>query len=89
MNLEELRKGNCLTAAHESNNPIVTIKSFKEFGIISENNLFVPFECLLPIPVELLKNNLKYPKWIKFVHELQNWHYWNNNKQDLKIKFAF
>jgi hypothetical protein len=32
-----------------------------------------------------LPSNLTYPKWIKYLHELQNWYYWNNEKKELRI----
>ena len=37
-------------------------------------------EWLLKLP-----SNLIYPKWIKYLHELQNWYYWNNEKKELRI----
>jgi len=30
-------------------------------------------------------NKTAFPDWIKYVHEAQNWYYWNNNKTELKI----
>jgi hypothetical protein len=44
-----------------------------------------------PIPLNeewLLKMGFeeKYPEWIKFVHELQNWYYYNHNKKELEVK---
>lgn len=38
-------------------------------------------EWLLKLP-----SNLTYPKWIKYLHELQNWYYWNNEKKELELK---
>lgn len=32
------------------------------------------------------KNKTAFPDWIEYVHEAQNWYYWNNNKEELKIK---
>lgn len=37
-------------------------------------------EWLLKLP-----KNIKFPEWIKSLHELQNWYYWNNNKKELPI----
>lgn len=34
------------------------------------------------------KNIKVYAKYIKYVHELQNWHYWWNNKTEIKIDFG-
>ena len=31
------------------------------------------------------KNKSTFPDWIKYVHEAQNWYYWNNNKTELNI----
>lgn len=30
--------------------------------------------------------NINYPKWIKYLHELQNWYYWTHHKNKLRIK---
>ena len=30
-----------------------------------------------------LPKGFEYPDWIKFVHDLQNWYYYNNNKIEL------
>ena len=55
---------------------------------------FHPFtediDYLIPIPLTeewLLKlpKKLIYPNWIKYLHELQNWYYWNNEKKELHI----
>lgn len=48
-------------------------------------------EKLEPIPLTedwLVKcpNDFIYPNWIKFVHDLQNWYYYNNNKKELVLK---
>ena len=58
-----------------------------EDDIITRELPYAAFEDLDPIPVsEWIKNmdkKIKYPDHIKFVHELQNWYYWNNNKTEL------
>jgi hypothetical protein len=38
-------------------------------------------EWLIKLPIDLI-----YPIWIKYLHELQNWYYWNNEKKELTIK---
>jgi len=45
-------------------------------------------DSLHPVPLNgvwknLLNVTFEYPSWIKSVHELQNWYYWNNEKRDL------
>ena len=44
------------------------------------------------LPIELteewmlrLPKGLEYPKWIKYLHDLQNWFYLNNEKKELHI----
>lgn len=37
-------------------------------------------EILLKCPKDLV-----YPEWIKYLHDLQNWYYYNNNKKELHI----
>ena len=50
---------------------------------------YASFEELMPIPLAdaSLKfgKEIKYPKWIKYLHELQNWYYWENGKKELEI----
>lgn len=48
------------------------------------------FEELMPVPLndailERIDEKFKYPKWIMYVHELQNWYYWNYEKKELQI----
>jgi hypothetical protein len=31
-------------------------------------------------------NGILIPFWIKSIHELQNWYYWNNNKKELEFE---
>lgn len=54
------------------------LRCFEQYEDNSEYKL-IPLtkEWLLKLP-----NSLKYPNWIKYVHELQNWYYWNNNKKE-------
>ncbi len=44
----------------------------------------------MPIPVsdiwlEKISKKIPSPKWIKYLHELQNWYYWENEKRELEI----
>jgi hypothetical protein len=48
------------------------------------------FEELEPIAVtgnflKRIDEKINYPKWIRYLHELQNWYYWNNGKKELEI----
>lgn len=36
--------------------------------------------------LDKLPGGLEYPKWIKYVHDLQNWYYYNNQKQEIVFK---
>jgi len=61
-------------------------KQFKTTPDIND----VDINDVIPIPLTeewLLKlpKGLEYPDWIKSVHELQNWYYWNNNKKELEF----
>ncbi|MDQ6756976.1 MAG: hypothetical protein M3004_08570 [Bacteroidota bacterium] len=61
-----------------------------EDDMITKETPFASYEELEPIPIteDILKKmskKIKYPKWIKYVHELQNWFYWNNNKKEIEI----
>lgn len=51
---------------------------------------YASFEELQPIPLietSLMELNKKidHPKWIQYLHELQNWYYWENDKKELEI----
>ena len=51
---------------------------------------FASYDDLEPIPIseDLIKKidkKIKIPKEINFVHELQNWYYWNHNKTELQL----
>jgi hypothetical protein len=37
--------------------------------------------------IEKFPKGLKLPKWIRYVHQAQNWHYWNNQQKELDIKY--
>ncbi len=61
---------------------------FEDDLITTKEIPFTSYEELEPIPLteSLLKDfkKMKYPAWIKHVHELQNWYYWNNGKKELE-----
>lgn len=49
MKPEELRLGNLITVAHESNIPVIKINSFYESGIVEKYGKSHKFSLLLPI----------------------------------------
>lgn len=60
-----------------------------EDDIITTEIPYAAYEDFEPIPItaewlKRLNEKISYPKWIQFVHELQNWYYWENNKTDLQ-----
>ena len=61
-----------------------------EDDVITKEIPYASFEELIPIPLtetslKKLNKKIKYPKWIQYVHELQNWYYWDNEKKELEI----
>jgi hypothetical protein len=73
----------------EKTNDCYDITFFNPDGVDFDGYDFT-FNELKPIPLTedwLLKlpKDLVYPDWIEFVHDLQNWYYWNNNKKELII----
>jgi len=61
-----------------------------EGDMITKEIPFASFEELMPIPVsdiwlEKISKKIPSPKWIKYLHELQNWYYWENEKRELEI----
>lgn len=42
-------------------------------------------EIWAQLPDDLPLNEV--PSWIEFVHELQNWYYWNKGKKELVLNF--
>jgi hypothetical protein len=61
-----------------------------EDDMITKEVTYASFEELLPIPLteEILKKTgvkIKYPGWLKSLHELQNWYYWENGKKDMEM----
>ena len=81
MDIKELRIGNHVYYGHGK--CIVESGDFETFknGKVALNEIPLTEEWLLKLP-----KGLKYPNWIKYLHELQNWYYWNNNKKDLVFK---
>jgi hypothetical protein len=48
----------------------------------------VSYDFLQPILLNkewrtVLNVNFEYPSYIKYVHELQNWYFWNNKKKEI------
>ena len=61
-----------------------------EDDVITNEIPYASFEELVPIPLtdpSLTKpdKKIKYPGWIQYLHELQNWYYWENEKRELEI----
>ena len=57
---------------------------------VTKETHYASYEDLIPIPLtEIIAGSLdkkiKYPGWIQYLHELQNWHYWNSGKKELNI----
>jgi hypothetical protein len=61
-----------------------------EDDVVTKEILYASFEELAPISLagDSLKfdKEIKYPKWIQYLHELQNWYYWENQKKELEIE---
>ena len=59
-----------------------------EDDLITKENSYASFDELVAIPLKddsvKLNSKIKYPKWIQYLHELQNWYYWENNKKELE-----
>jgi hypothetical protein len=60
-----------------------------EDDVMTKEIPYARYEDLEPIPLSELffkqGKKIKYPDWIRYIHELQNWYYWNNNKTELEI----
>lgn len=61
-----------------------------EDDLIAKELPYAPFEQLIPIPLTDLPEkdpgkNIKYPGWIKYLHELQNWYYWEHEKKEIDM----
>ncbi len=92
MEEKELRIGNWVNTI----DGITKVDDVLEFGINMNHDCWqYDLDKCKPIPLtvewcERMKNNANkspFPDWIKYVHEAQNWYYWNNNKTELKIDF--
>lgn len=62
-----------------------------EDDLLTKETPYEPLEEINPIPLteewlQKFPSELKYPTWIKYVHELQNWYFWNHDKHELPIK---
>ena len=79
---------------HLNEYDVLDAEYFDEF-VDYKNGVAAPKD-LVPIPLteqwlnrmEDNSNKAPFPDWIKYVHEAQNWYYWNNNKTELEIKDA-
>ena len=85
----ELRIGNLIN----DNAEVVGIVNGTVYVKPSERSIITSYRYsqLKPIPLteewlKKLPKNLKLPKWIKYVHQAQNWYYWNNKQKELEIK---
>lgn len=86
LKINELRIGNYFLSTKEADKPYVITKAsgsiidYCECKYIYFKPIPLTEEWLLKLP-----NKLIYPEWIKYLHELQNWYYWNNEKKELHI----
>lgn len=86
MKITELRHGNLVYKTRPDGKEIIEVENiYKHFinglGISAIEPIPLTEEWLLRLPNELI-----YPEWIKYLHELQNWYYWNNEKKELTLK---
>ncbi len=97
MKVRELRIGNIIEYSISVSEPMVKnviVEKIVDAEVISNLYHLGDVDIYKPIPLteEWLvrmgdnKNKAPFPDWIKYVHEAQNWYYWNNNKQELTIK---
>jgi hypothetical protein len=61
-----------------------------EDDVVTTDMPYASFNELVPIPLteDIIKSispTIKYPKWIQYLHELQNWYYWENEKKELEL----
>jgi hypothetical protein len=62
------------------------VEPFEDDIITTQEIPFISYEELEPIPLSdsAYKDlKIKYPDWIQFVHELQNWYFWEHGKKEL------
>lgn len=65
------------------------VESFED-DIITKEILYASYEDFEPVSLtnewtNRLNKKIKYPEWIQYVHELQNWYYWNNERKELEL----
>ena len=92
MEAKELRIGNYILSGENNVFSILRVEYFDNDFVffIGENTGDLLSECK-PTPLtegwlDKLPNDLVYPEWIEFVHDLQNWYYYKNQKKELKLK---
>lgn len=61
-----------------------------EDDLVTTEIPYATFEELEPIPLtdnflEKLNKKIIHPGWVQYVHELQNWYFWSNEKKELEI----
>lgn len=86
--MKEYRLGNHVRTTLLSKGTVCKIAELGE-NFCCECERGVRYGDFEPIPIKDwdIPKGLKYPNWIKSVHELQNWYYWNNNKKELAFKY--
>ena len=62
-----------------------------EDDLITTDTLYKSLEELQSIPLtddwlKKLPAKINYPHWVKYLHEFQNWYYWNNDKKEAEIQ---
>ena len=60
-----------------------------EDDMVTKETPYASFDELVPIPLTDIPlkfdKEINYPNWLKYLHELQNWYYWANEKKELEI----
>jgi hypothetical protein len=91
MKVNELRIGNWVTLVNKDIFKNIDYQ-IDAFDIYKASEFPDLSEAMLPIPLNeewLLKfryTREDIPNWIEFVHDLQNWYYYNNKKKELTLK---
>ncbi len=87
MESNELRINNwIIEPGQDENKPFQIFSIYHEAGNNKINGLPITYFKPIPLTEEWLirlPKGFEYPDWIKFVHDLQNWYYYNNNKKEL------
>lgn len=76
---KEVRLGNLVS--HQKDIHEVSVKLLNAWDALKISGIPLTEEWLEKFP-----KGLELPKWIKFVHQAQNWYYWNNEQKELEIK---